>query len=81
MLHVELRDQDIFVTLPGTTYKVAYYKHANSPQLLAKFYRTMGGKLFYPGKDVPSPLMTQAEFHARAWKAAHDTARELGWIV
>jgi hypothetical protein len=25
--------------------------------------------------------MTQAEFHARAWKAANDKARELGWIV
>jgi hypothetical protein len=25
--------------------------------------------------------MTQAEFHARAWKLANDKARELGWIV
>ena len=29
----------------------------------------------------PSSAMTLSEFLARAWKAANDKARELGWIV
>ncbi|MGO8841061.1 MAG: hypothetical protein ACLQF1_07965 [Methyloceanibacter sp.] len=35
-LKIELRDDEIIVTLPGTSYIVTYYKPANSPQLLAK---------------------------------------------
>jgi hypothetical protein len=51
---------------------VTYYKPAKSPQLLAKRF---------PAKDDPHAPMTHAEFLARAWKAANDKARELGWIV
>jgi len=35
-LHLEVVDDEIIVTLPGTSYIVTYYKPANSPQLLAK---------------------------------------------
>ena len=31
-----VRDDEIIVTLPGTSYTVTYYKPAKSPQLLAK---------------------------------------------
>ena len=34
-----------------------------------------------PGREDQGAPMTQAEFHARAWKAANAKARELGWIV
>ena len=71
-LHVEMQDGDIVVTLPYTRYTVTYYKAAKSPQLLAKRF---------PAKDDPRAPMTHAEFLARAWKAANDKARELGWIV
>jgi hypothetical protein len=36
-LRVEVRDDEIIITLPGTSYMVTYHKPANSPQLLAKY--------------------------------------------
>jgi hypothetical protein len=71
-LNIEVRDDDIIVTLPYTHYTVTYYKPANSPQLLAKRF---------PGKDDPRARLTHAEFLARAWKLANDKAREVGWIT
>ena len=71
-LHVEVQEGEIVVTLPPTHYTVTYYKPSNSPQLLAKRF---------PGKDDPRARLTHAEFLSRAWKLAHDKARELGWVV
>jgi hypothetical protein len=71
-LHVEVRGDEIIVTLPLTSYTVTYYKPADSPQLLAK--------KFTHKSDTRAP-MTSAEFFAKAWRVAYDTARELGWIV
>ena len=72
-LSVEVQGDDIVVTLPGTSYVVTYYRAAAFPhQLLTKSH---SGR-----KDENAP-MTQAEFHARAWKAAGHKARALGWIV
>jgi hypothetical protein len=71
-LHLEVRNDDIIVSLPGTSYTVTYYKPANSPQLLGRNF---------PKKDDSRVPMTQAEFLGRAWKLANDRARELGWIV
>jgi hypothetical protein len=70
-LHVEVRVDEIIVTLPLTSYTVTYYK-ADSPQLLAK--------KFTHKSDTRAP-MTSAEFFAKAWRVAYDTARELGWMV
>ena len=36
-LSVQVVDDEIIVTLPGSHYSVTYYKPAKSPQLLAKF--------------------------------------------
>ena len=72
-LHVEVQGDDIVVTLPGTSYVVTYYRAAAFPQqLLTKSHS---------GREVENAPMTQAEFHARAWKAARRKARALGWIV
>jgi hypothetical protein len=71
-LRLEVIGDEIIVILPATSYGVAYYKPANEPQLLAKN--------FLSKKDSGAP-MTQAEFLGRAWQAANDKARELGWIV
>jgi hypothetical protein len=71
-LHIEVRDNEIVIVLPGSTYTVTYYKPANSPQLLAKNF---------PKADDGRVPMTQAEFLARAWMLANDKARSLGWIV
>jgi len=35
-IQLEVWDEEIIVSLPGTNYAVTYYKPANSPQLLAK---------------------------------------------
>jgi len=71
-LHIEVVDGEIVVTAPFTSYTVTYYKPAKSPQLLAKRIAS---------RDDLGSAMTLSEFLARAWKAANDKARELGWIV
>jgi hypothetical protein len=71
-LHIDVVDDEIIITLPFTHYTVTYYKSANSPGLLAKNF---------PKKDDSCVPLTQAEFLVRAWRAANDKARELGWIV
>jgi hypothetical protein len=72
-LSVEVQGDDIVVTLPGTSYVVTHYRATAFPQqLLTKSHS---------GREVEGAPMTQAEFHARAWKAANAKARELGWIV
>ena len=38
-IQLEVWDDEIIVSLPGTNYAVTYYKPANSPQLLAKNFR------------------------------------------
>jgi hypothetical protein len=69
-LSVEVQGDDIVVTLPGTSYVVTYYRATAFPQqLLTKSHS---------GRDDQDAPMTQAEFHARAWKAAAAKARELG---
>ena len=71
-LQIDVRDDEIIVTLPATSYTVTYYKPARSPQLLGRNF---------PKKDDSRVPMTQAEFLTQAWKLANDKARELGWIV
>ena len=65
-------DDEILVSLPGTTYSVIYYKPANSSQLLAKNL---------PHKDDRRTELKQAEFLAKAWRLANNKARDLGWIL
>jgi hypothetical protein len=72
-LRLQVQGDEIVVSLPGTNYVVTYYRAAAFPQqLLTKSHS---------GREDQSALMTQAEFHARAWKVARDKARELGWIA
>ena len=72
-LSVAVQGDDIVVTPPGTGYVVTYYRATAFPQqLLTKSHS---------GREDQGAPMTQAEFHARAWKAASHKARALGWIV
>jgi hypothetical protein len=71
-LRVQVVDDEIIVTRPGSIYSVTYYKPDKSPQLLARRIADTD--------DLRIP-MTAAEFLAQAWKLANDKARELGWIV
>jgi hypothetical protein len=70
-IEVEVWDDKIIISLPGTSYTVTYYKPPNSPQLLAKNF---------PSDDDVRTELTQAEFLAAAWRLANDKARELRWI-
>ena len=72
-LYVEVLDDEIIITLPGTSYTVTYYRATAFPQRLLT-------KSHSGGEDHDAP-MTQAEFHGRAWRLANHKARELGWIV
>ena len=69
-LHVEVQGDYIIITLPGTKLMVTYYKAGDPPQLMAKSDWT----------DDDAPI-TLGAFRARAWLAANDKVRELGWIV
>jgi hypothetical protein len=71
-LHVAVQGDDIIVTMQGTSFRVVYRKPHLDPGLVAK--------LDYFPEEQKGPV-THAEFLARAWKAAADKARELGWIV
>ena len=64
-------DDEIIVTLPGTSYSVTYYKPANSRQLLAKNLSM---------EDDRHSEMSLSDFLARAWTLANEKARCLGWI-
>lgn len=71
-LDCQVRDDEIVVTLPGTTYTVTYYKPESSPYLLARLISD---------KDDKRVALTLSDFLARAWQAANDKARDLEWIV
>jgi hypothetical protein len=70
-LDVEVWNDELIVTLPGTTYVATYYR-ATPRELLAKSSS---------GQETGGAPMTQAEFHGRAWAFAKAKARKLGWIV
>jgi hypothetical protein len=71
-LHVEVRERDIVLTMPGTNFRVVYRKPGRGPKLVARLD-------YFQNEQKGS--ITRAEFLARAWKLANDKARELGWIV
>ncbi len=70
-LRIEVRSDQIVVSLPRSLYRVTYSKPTNSPQLLA-------GDI--PDKEDRYAPMKLADFLAKAGKLANAKARELGWI-
>ena len=69
-LRIEVEDDVLMVTLPGTTFRVIYSKPRKSPGLVA--FGVHGDK---------DAGLSQVDFLARAWRVANDKARELGWIA
>jgi hypothetical protein len=69
-LHIEVEDDSIIVTLPGTTFHVIYRKTNETPGLVQ-----------FALQADKSAGISQADFLASAWRVASDKARELGWIV
>jgi hypothetical protein len=71
-LHIEVRGEELVVTMPGTTFRVVYRKPHRGGKLAAR--------LDYFQDEQKGPI-TRAEFLTRALKAANDKARALGWIM
>jgi hypothetical protein len=67
-LSVEVKDSNIIVTQPDTDLEVTYRKDEYSPMLVA-------ADLMRFDSDAE-----QVAFFARAWKAAYDKAKILGWL-
>ena len=67
---VVLEANTIVVTILGTHYSITYRTLHDSPWLIASDIRD----------DQNSPI-SKWTFRARAWTAANDKAREIGWIV
>jgi hypothetical protein len=70
-LHVEMRGQDILITMPGTGFRVVYLK-PDGGQLAA---------MVDYSQNQRNALFTRLQFLTRARKLANEKARELGWIV
>ena len=69
-LRIEVEDDGIIVTLPGTTFRVIYHKAPDAPGLV----------VFALQADETAGI-SQEDFLARAGRVADDKAKELGWIV
>ena len=67
---VEAADEDVVVTLDGTTYMVRYCRTDNQAGL----------KLFHSRGDANAPIH-DIHFLARAWHLANAKAKELGWYA
>jgi hypothetical protein len=70
-LRVRVIDDEIIVSLPGSSYGVTY-KLGSPPRLVAKTT---------PLRDDPRYAMSRSDFLVKASKLAKDKARELGWSV
>lgn len=68
-LVVEMIDDTIVVTMPGTDFFASYRKRQGASALAAHFLQD----------DRHAPL-PRSEFVARSWRLALAKARELGWI-
>lgn len=70
---VEVLDDEILVTMPGTHYSVAYEKTKNNRLIASSF---SGRKVHGERSMVSFP-----HFLSLAWTAANEKAKEIGWIV
>jgi hypothetical protein len=68
-LVVEMIDDQIIVTMPGTIFLAAYRKRENVAALVAQFIQ-----------DDRHAALPRSEFVARSWRLALAKAKQLGWI-
>ena len=66
-LQVSVDGTSIIVTMPGTDFSVAYQKQFDSPHLVLTHMSITASAIH--------------QFRARAFHAAVEKARELGWII
>jgi hypothetical protein len=70
---VEVLDDEILVTMPGTSFSIVYEKTKDN-QLIASSFS--GRKVQDERSKVSFP-----HFLSLAWTAANEKAKEIGWIV
>jgi hypothetical protein len=70
---VEVLDDEILVTMPGTSFSIVYEKTKNH-QLIASSFS--GRK----AQDERS-MVSFPHFLSVAWTAANEKAKEIGWII
>jgi hypothetical protein len=71
-LRLQIVDDEIIVTRPGSFYSVTYYKPERSSQLVAKRM---------PDRDDLRISMRLSDFLELAWRLANEKAREIGMIA
>ena len=69
-LAAKIEGDQIVVTLPGTSYKAAYFKSPDEPRLI---------QVLAVAVDRAAELSSK-DFEALAWETANAKARELGWF-
>ena len=71
-LRVEVEDEHIVVTMPGTSFRTSFFIIADESRLVES-----------PAMSVEkgTPSDKRKSFEALAWEVANAKARELGWIV
>lgn len=67
---VEVRDDYILVTIPGSSFRTAFFKSQTEPKLIQ-------ASIIHLDKKWP---LSRDEFEKLAWAAANEEARKLGWI-
>jgi hypothetical protein len=70
---VEVLEDEILVTMPGTPFSVLYEKTKNNGLIASSF---SGRKVHDERSMVSFP-----HFISLAWTAANEKAKEIGWIV
>jgi hypothetical protein len=71
-LEVHVVGERIIVNLPGARFTMTFEKDPDGPGIVERSHWT---------RDDPESPVPQQVFRARAWVAANEKARELGWIV
>jgi hypothetical protein len=70
---VEVLDDEILVTMPGTSFSIVYERTKDN-QLIASYFS--GRKVQDEENKISFP-----RFLSLAWTAANEKAREIGWIA
>jgi hypothetical protein len=71
-IKVDVEDDHIVVSMPGTSFRTAFFKASDEPRLMQSPVMSV---------EKEAPAQSRREFEALAWEAANTKARELGWIV
>ena len=68
---VNIGDDCIIVTIPGSSFRTAFFKSQTEPKLIQS-------SLILLDEEWP---LSRDEFEKLAWEAASAKAQELGWVV